>query len=73
MSGTTALLKYELPISSEEFCVQLLERTGVMLTPGSAMDMEGYLRIGYTNDVDVLREGLKRMSQFLREMQARAA
>ncbi|OJU69866.1 MAG: aminotransferase [Rhizobiales bacterium 63-7] len=72
-SGTTALLKYELPISSEEFCVQLLERTGVMLTPGSAMDMEGYLRIGYTNDVDVLREGLKRMSQFLREMQARAA
>ena len=72
-SGTTALLKYELPISSEEFCVQLLERTGVMLTPGSAMDMEGYLRIGYTNVVDVLREGLKRMSQFLREMQARAA
>ena len=72
-SGTTALLKYDLPISSEEFCVQLLERTGVMLTPGSAMDMEGYLRIGYTNDVDVLREGLKRMSQFLREMQARAA
>lgn len=72
-SGTTALLKYDLPISSEEFCIRLLEKTGVMLTPGSAMDMEGYLRIGYTNGEDVLREGLKRISQFLKESAASAA
>lgn len=72
-SGTTALLKYDLPMSSEAFCIGLLERTGVMLTPGSAMDMEGYLRIGYTNGEDILREGLKRMSQFLKEQQVAAA
>lgn len=72
-SGTTALLKYDLPISSEEFCVRLLERTGVMLTPGSAMDMEGYLRIGYANSDTVLREGLKRISHFLEEERAAAA
>jgi len=65
--GTTALLKYDLPISSEEFCLRLLDRTGVMLTPGSAMDMEGYLRIGYANGQTTLREGLSRMSRFLRE------
>lgn len=64
-SGTTALLKFDLPMSSEEFCVQLLKETGVMLTPGSAMDMEGYLRIGYANSEHVLREGLARMSRFL--------
>jgi aspartate/methionine/tyrosine aminotransferase len=64
-SGTIALLKYDLPVSSEELCVRLLERTGVMLTPGSAMDMEGYLRIGYANNEQILREGLKRFSQFL--------
>lgn len=69
-SGTTALLKYDLPLASEAFCVRLLERTGVMLTPGSAMDMEGHLRIGYTNGEDVLREGLKRISAFLAEEQA---
>lgn len=67
-SGTTALLKYDLPMPSEEFCVRLLERTGVLLTPGSAMDMEGYLRIGYANGSEVLREGLARMSGFLEEI-----
>ncbi|SDA61537.1 aminotransferase [Sinorhizobium sp. NFACC03] len=72
-SGTTALLKYELPISSEEFCIRLLEKTGVMLTPGSAMDMEGYLRIGYANGKDILREGLMRISEFLKETVASAA
>jgi aspartate/methionine/tyrosine aminotransferase len=72
-SGTIALLKYDLPISSEEFCVRLLEKTGVMLTPGSAMDMEGYLRIGYANNERILREGLKRLSQFLAGEQAAAA
>ncbi|MGO4436301.1 aminotransferase [Rhizobium sp. RAF56] len=72
-SGTTALLKYHLPMSSEAFCVKLLDLTGVMLTPGSAMDMEGYLRIGYANGESILREGLKRVSQFLREEQAAAA
>lgn len=72
-SGTTALLKYDLPLSSQEFCVRLLEKTGVMLTPGSAMDMEGYLRIGYTNGEDILREGLKRLSQFLKEIGPPAA
>ncbi|WP_425405072.1 aminotransferase [Hwanghaeella sp.] len=72
-SGTTALLKYDLPMTSEEFCVKLLEATGVMLTPGSAMEMEGYLRIGYANGPEIIREGLKRMSGFLREQQAAAA
>ena len=72
-SGTTALLKYDLPLTSEVFCTTLLERTGVMLTPGSAMDMEGYLRIGYANGEAILREGLKRMSAFLAEEQAARA
>jgi aspartate/methionine/tyrosine aminotransferase len=71
-SGTTALLKYDVPIASEEFCLRLLDRTGVMLTPGSALDMEGYLRIGYTNGEDVLRKGLERISQFLKESAAAA-
>ncbi|WP_065373436.1 aminotransferase [Ensifer adhaerens] len=72
-SGTTALLKYDLPMTSEAFCLGLLERTGVMLTPGSAMDIEGYLRIGYANSESILREGLQRLSGFLREQQSAAA
>ncbi len=65
-SGTTALLKYDLEMPSRDFCVQLLDETGVMLTPGSALDMEGYLRIGYANETEILQAGLARLSGFLK-------
>ena len=68
-SGTTALLKHELPQTSRDLCVQLLEETGVMLTPGSAMAMEGYmegyLRIGYAPNPGVLAAGLPLLSDYL--------
>lgn len=64
-SGTTALLKYDLPVASETLCVDLLKETGVLLTPGSALGMEGYLRIGYANNPAILKEGLSRLSGFL--------
>lgn len=64
-SGTTALLKYEIDMSSRDLCVRLLEETGVMLTPGSVMDVEGYLRIGYANNPKILEEGLERLGSFL--------
>lgn len=64
-SGTTALLRYDLPMNSRDFCVTLLQEEGVMLTPGSAMDMEGWLRIGYTNPTEDLKAGLKKLSAFL--------
>ncbi len=64
-SGTTALLKYDLPLSSRDVCIKLLAEEGVMFTPGSAMDMEGYLRIGYACDTEVLKAGLARVSRFL--------
>ncbi|WP_120632124.1 aminotransferase [Ruegeria sp. EL01] len=66
-SGTTALLKYDLPINSRDFCVKLLQETGVMFTPGSALNMEGYVRVGYANGPDILKEGLSRVSKFLSE------
>lgn len=66
-SGTTALLKLDLDIPSREFCVRLLQQTGVMFTPGSVMDMEGYLRVGFANPPATMRAGLDRVSQFLAE------
>jgi aspartate/methionine/tyrosine aminotransferase len=64
-SGTTALLRVDTTLPSRDLCVRLVEETGVMLTPGSAMDMEGYLRIGYANDPAVLEAGLELMGPFL--------
>ncbi len=64
-SGTTALLKYDLNTPSHEFCTSLLKETGVLFTPGSAFDMEGYVRIGYANGPAVLTAGLDKVSAFL--------
>ena len=65
-AGTTAMLKLDIPISSREFCIDLLEKTGVMLTPGDAFDMEGYVRIGYANEREILEAGLSEMSAYLK-------
>jgi aspartate/methionine/tyrosine aminotransferase len=64
-SGTTALVKFDLDMSSYEFCISLLKQTGVMFTPGSSFDMEGYVRIGYANNPKILQTGLERVSDFL--------
>ncbi len=64
-SGTTALLKYDLPMPSRDFCVDLLRKTGVMFTPGSALDMEGYVRIGFANTPSIMKDGLALVSEYL--------
>lgn len=65
-SGTTALLRYDLEIFSRDFCKQLLDETGVLFMPGSALECEGTVRIGYANNQQVLRDGLPHVSAFLR-------
>ncbi len=70
-SGTTALLKYDIDMPSRDFCIALLQDTGVMFTPGSVMEMEGHLRIGYANNTNVLKQGLGRVSAFLKKQQAK--
>ena len=66
-SGTTTLLRYEGDEPSRAFCVRLLRETGVMFTPGSAFGMEGCVRIGFANDPAILRAGLSRVSDALRD------
>ena len=67
-SGTTALIKIDLPIKSYDFCVKLLQNTGVMFTPGAAMGMEGFVRVGYANNPEVLKTGLNRVSEYLKNI-----
>lgn len=69
-SGTTALVQYDLPMPSVELCERLLAETGVMFVPGSVMEMEGHLRIGYANARRSLELGLPRVSAFLRKAAA---
>lgn len=72
-SATITLLKYHFDMSSREFCVRLLKETGVLFTPGSALDMEGYVRIGFANDPAILRAGLAKVSEFLSKLREHEA
>ena len=65
-AGTTAMLKLDIPITSREFCIDLVQTTGVMLTPGDAFDMEGYARLGFANDLPTIKVGLEKLSSYLR-------
>lgn len=64
-SGTVTLLRYDLDMPSYDFCVALLKETGVLFTPGSALGVEGTVRIGYANTPKLLEAGLVKVSGFL--------
>ena len=67
-AGTTAFVKIDTVLSSHEFCERLVKEKGVMFTPGSALHTEGYVRIGYANNKEVLKKGLALTSEFLKEI-----
>ncbi|MBE5661727.1 aminotransferase class I/II-fold pyridoxal phosphate-dependent enzyme [Staphylococcus sp. SS87] len=50
-----------------KFCVDLLESAHLAIVPGSAFTEagKGFVRISYAYDMDVLREGMNRLAQFL--------
>jgi aspartate/methionine/tyrosine aminotransferase len=57
--------QYKRAISSLEMAIQILEKTGVALTPGSDFGPggEGFLRFSYANNPSVLTEAVKRLAQ----------
>ncbi|MDF9867443.1 aspartate/methionine/tyrosine aminotransferase [Bacilli bacterium PM5-3] len=65
VAGTTAFLKYNIDIPSATLCHNLMRDTGVMLVPGSVMQNEGYLRIGYANSTEILIKGLEIFEEYL--------
>lgn len=67
-AGTTAMLKYDLPVSSVAFCEGLLIDTGALLTPGICFDMDGWVRIGYACETEMLRQGLQKVSEYIRSL-----
>ncbi len=73
LAGTTAFVKFHRegkPVDSVDFCKKLLEKTGVLLVPGSQSfgeEFKGYVRIGYVNETNVVKEGLDEASKFVRK------
>lgn len=73
VAGTTAFLKFHRegkPVDSVDFCRKLLEKTGVLFVPGSLCfgeEYKGYVRVGFVNHTDLIKEGLDKATQFIRK------
>lgn len=65
-AGTTALLYFDAAMSSREFCVLLMKRYGVLLTPGSCFELDKCARIGYACSTEILEQGLEKLSEFMK-------
>lgn len=81
-AGTTALIRFRNRKGKEkgkrevvkdgEFVVDLLEKTKVLVMPGSVCfgkgeDFKGTVRFGYVCETDVLAEGLERLGRYVEE------
>lgn len=60
-----AMMKYTAPVDSTILADRLANEARVMLAPGSAFGLEGYLRIGIGQRQDLFAEGLRRTGEFL--------
>lgn len=66
MAGTTALLYYDFDMTSKELCDRLAKEAGVFLTPGFCFEEERCFRVGYCKSPQVLKQGLEKISEFVR-------
>lgn len=78
-AGTTAFVRFRKAgelVSDEDFCKDLLDKTKVMLVPGSRCfgngdAFRGFVRIGYVSETDVLVEGLRQLSAYVKSYLAK--
>ena len=64
---STSFPKIDINEDIEEFCIKLLKEKGVLLVPGNRFDMPGHVRLGYCAQEDTLKQGLAKLSEFLKE------
>ena len=52
---------------SLEFCQELLETKQVAAIPGIAFGMDNCIRFSYATDMETIKEGIKRLSEFVEQ------
>lgn len=63
--GTTAFVRYDNDLNSYDLCRNLQQDTGIMILPGETMEVDKYLRIGFGNNHNQLKEALYLFSNWL--------
>lgn len=73
LAGTTAfvqILRDGKPVDDVDFCEKLVKSAGVLFVPGRMCfgeEWKGYVRIGFVNHSEIVKEGLQKATQFLRK------
>lgn len=74
-AGTTAMIRFKRNgelVKDDDFCLEILKETGVLLMPGSSCfgngeRFQGYMRFGYVCNTELLQEALDKLSDYLQE------
>ena len=73
VAGTTAFIRFHregVPADDVALCKALIEKSGVLFVPGKACfgsEYAGYIRVGFVQEGDVMKNGLEKARQFLRK------
>jgi len=64
-AGFTVFLRYSVSLSSEAFCSGLLEEENVLVSPGAYFGIDGYFRLSFGCEKNVLLEVLSRIKAYV--------
>lgn len=64
---STSFIRLNITEDDEQFCIDLLRETGVLLVPGSAYGVPQHARLGYCCKKETLEKGLALLSEYLKE------
>ena len=67
-AGAFIYARYGLPVGSTALTERLREEESVLIVPGDAFGMDGYLRLGVGEHADYVLAGLDRLKAFLDRM-----
>lgn len=64
-AGTTAFIRFDLDMGSEELCERAQNEAGVMFVLGSAFGYDDHFRLGFGRENEMIRSGLQAFSEWL--------
>jgi aspartate/methionine/tyrosine aminotransferase len=71
-AGAIVYVRYQYPINSTELVTRLREEKSVLIVPGDHFGMDRYLRLGFGERPEYLRQGLERLHSLLSSLDAHA-
>jgi hypothetical protein len=68
-AGAICYVRYDADVNSSDFAEILRAEKDLLVVPGDHFGMDHYMRLGFGNPRDELKEGLDRISEAFRELQ----